>query len=402
MRFIVNREALAEALDFMSAIAMKKHQKAALTAVKIVARDKQVEITATDHTISARWVLSEADVMEPGEACIPAERLAGLVGGSRDPVLTFETDAISSGIFMKGDKSNIRLFGVALSDFPAVDEYTPNAADLAVDTEVLAGMIKKVKYAASMEPHRYAINSVLFEPTKNALTLAATNGHAREAFVRGDVINGMQAPGMTVSLRSVALLEQLLTEKAICRIRTRGFSVTFAIFPTAESAVPTVVLTAALVEGTFPPYLDIVPKTFTRKAVLNRSTLVWAAKQASRLTNEESQTIRLAFTADNVQLSSRAPERGEATIDVPAELEGEPVEIGLHAEFLLESLNAMQGDRLTIEILSPLKPVKLTCDPHAVAIIMPANLAAAAVTNAARKSATTSGFPSDSHFPRGK
>src|SRR5204862_7118020 len=92
-------------------------------------------------------------------------------------------------------------------------------------------------------------------------------------------------------------------------------------------------LSSNLVEGTFPPYEEVIPKDQDKKIVFDRDVLSSAVRRAALLTNEESRGVRLQFKGKSKQLelSSRAPEVGESHINVDiASYEGEDVEIGFN------------------------------------------------------------------------
>src|SRR5690606_12139044 len=78
------------------------------------------------------------------------------------------------------------------------------------------------------------------------------------------------------------------------------------------------VLTSNLVEGTFPPYEEVIPKDQDKRVAFDRDVLASAVRRAALLTNEESRGVRLKFSGaeKQVELSSRAPEMGEAEVRV--------------------------------------------------------------------------------------
>src|SRR5690606_17520727 len=97
------------------------------------------------------------------------------------------------------------------------------------------------------------------------------------------------------------------------------------------------VLTSNLVEGTFPPYEEVIPRDQDKKVVFDRDVLSSAVRRAALLTNEESRGVRMKFSSADkqVEVSSRAPEKGEAHIDVPvSSYEGQDIEIGFNPSFI--------------------------------------------------------------------
>ena len=102
--------------------------------------------------------------------------------------------------------------------------------------------------------------------------------------------------------------------------------------------------------------------------------LLSAVRRAALLTNEESKGVRLAFGAGTLSISSRAPEMGEAKIDLPVEYAGEGIEIGFNPVYLMDALKVADQETLTFEIKTPNKPGLLKSGPGFLYVVMPVNL----------------------------
>ena len=85
--------------------------------------------------------------------------------------------------------------------------------------------------------------------------------------------------------------------------------------------------------------------------------------------------MRLSFTEDKLTLTSRAPEMGEATVEVKLDdYQGDPVEIGFNPGFITDALNVVDGGPITIELKGPNKPGVLKTGNDFTYVIMPVNL----------------------------
>jgi DNA polymerase-3 subunit beta len=129
------------------------------------------------------------------------------------------------------------------------------------------------------------------------------------------------------------------------------------------------------VEGAFPPFEDVVPKEQDKKVSFDATILISAIRRAALLTNEESKGVRLSFADDKLTLTSRAPEMGEATVEVKLDdYQGDPLEIGFNPNFITDALNVVDGGTVVIELKSPTKPGVLKTGPDFTYVIMPVNL----------------------------
>jgi DNA polymerase-3 subunit beta len=374
MKLTVRRESFAEALAFASNIVKVRTPKPALTAVRLTAKDKHLSLVATDMEMALRWPLVDVDVIAPGEVLIPADKLSSIVNSLRsDDTLTLSADEGSQILAVQGKWSNFKIFGFLPAEQPAVDEFKPDDSDLLFDGPRLARMIEQTEFAVAKEATRFTLNALLFESVNDGLTLVATDGH-RLSMVRHTTGGKVKVPAAwPIPRRCVMLLTQLLADPdANCRIQSsRGYA-TFVVQDSGDA--PAIMLRTCMVDGTFPSYKHIIPREFDRKAIVGRDILEDSVKQAMLMTNEESKGIRMSFGEKGLQISSRTPERGEATIDVGAEFSGFPIDIGLNPKFLLDVLGTVVAEKVTIEMNGPNKPMKITSDPDAVSIIMPVNL----------------------------
>jgi DNA polymerase-3 subunit beta len=129
------------------------------------------------------------------------------------------------------------------------------------------------------------------------------------------------------------------------------------------------------VDGNFPPYKDVVPKDGDKKASVSTDLFISGVRRAALLTNEESKGVRMAFAPGGLTLRSRAPEMGEAEINVDlAEYAGEPLEIGFNPGYLLDALKVVDENQVQLEFNAPNKPGVLRTGPNFLYVIMPVNL----------------------------
>ena len=137
------------------------------------------------------------------------------------------------------------------------------------------------------------------------------------------------------------------------------------------------VLASNLVEGAFPPFEDVIPKDHDKKVTFDRDVLTAAVRRAALLTNEESRGVRMSFNGENkmVELTSRAPEMGEADIRVPVNAyEGDDIEIGFNPHFITDALKVITEPEVVMELKAPNKPGLIKSGNDFVYVVMPVNL----------------------------
>ena len=369
MKVLCERAALVDALNVVSGVVPNRTPTAVLRCFKLTADEGLLVLGATDLQVAMRLGVEQVDVEQPGEALIPADKLTQIVRACDDPTLTIETE--EQAVHIRGADSHFKVFGYEPSEFPPI----PPFGDATVDCEILAGdlrrLITRTLFAAAAEHSRYAINGVLFERDGKSLRLVATDGR-RLAMAKGNCLTGEGESSCIIPSKALKLIAKLVDDPdAPVRIAVEENQIRLSVGEGPDAAM----LSSTLVEGAFPPFEDVIPKDQDKKVSFDAATLASAIRRAALLTNEESKGVRLNFADDTLTLSSRAPEMGEATVEVKVEdYQGEPLEIGFNPGFITDALSVVDGGKITIELKAPNKPGVLRADGEFTYVIMPVNL----------------------------
>lgn len=365
MKVICDRGALVESLNLVGGVIVSRTPKPALTCVKLTAQEGGLTLLATDLEVAVRITTPRVEVQEAGEALIPADKLSQIVRESIDSTLTLSIEGDVAHI--TGQDSRFKVFGQPPADFPPLPDFTGDA-DFEISAADLHRLIAMTIFATARENSRYAINGVLVEREGNKLVVVATDGH-RLAMARGSCKAATsETRAAIVPTKALNLLLRLFDDaEQTVKVKIVDNQILFA---TDEA-----MLSSNLVEGNFPPYKDVIPKDGDKKATLDTDVFISAVRRAALLTNEESKGVRMAFGESGLKLSSRAPEMGEAEIDVEVpEYVGDPIEIGFNPTYLLDALKVLDENRVQLEFKAGNKPGILRTGPNFLYVVMPVNL----------------------------
>ncbi len=374
MKVICDRAALVDAVNTAAGIVASRTPTPVLKCLKLTASNAEpagLVISATDLEVGLRLGVAEVDVVEEGEAAIPADKLSQIARACDDPTLTIETD--DHAVHIRGSGSHFKVFGYDPKEFPPIRDFSDATVDCEINARVLQTLITRTLFAAAVEHSRYAINGVLFERSGSKLRLVATDGR-RLAMATGPA-EGTDDRSCIVPTKALKLALKLVDDPdATIRMAIDDNQVLFA-FGGGDTPGETAVLSSNLVEGAFPPFDDVVPKEQDKKVTFDAATLGSAVRRAALLTNEESKGVRLSFDSDKLTLTSRAPEMGEATVEVKLDdYQGDPVEIGFNPGFITDALNVVDSGPITIELKGPNKPVVLKTGNDFTYVLMQVNL----------------------------
>ena len=370
MKVICDRGALVESLNLVGGVIVSRTPKPALTCVKLSAGGEGdgaggLTLAATDLEVAIRLTTPRVEVQDSGEALIPADKLQQIVRESIDPTITLDTEQDVAQI--TGQDSKFKIFGQPPGDFPPTPEFKGDP-DFEISAADLHRLIAMTIFATARENSRYAINGVLVEREGNKLTVVSTDGH-RLALARGTCKNANdESRTAIVPTKALNLLLRLFDDaEQMVKVKIVENQMLFA---TDEA-----MLSTNLVEGNFPPYRDVVPKENDKKATLNTDLFISAVRRAALLTNEESKGVRMSFSPEGLTLSSRAPEMGEAEINVALpQYQGEAVEIGFNPTYLLDALKVLDENEVQLEFKAANKPGILRTGPNFLYVVMPVNL----------------------------
>jgi DNA polymerase III subunit beta len=353
MKVICDRGALADALNLVNSVVLSRTPKPVLMNVKLTTQEGALVLAATDLEVAVNLAVNQVEVADEGAVLLPADKITAIVRESVDPTLTLETDENAAHI--RGTDSHYTIFAQGVEEFPPVEPFSGQA-----DFEINAGQLR--------ETSRYAINGVLLEREGKKLNMIATDGR-RLAVARGACNTAAKdAATCIIPTKALSLLAKLLDDSnEAVKVKVAGNQVHFG----TDRAT----LTSNLVEGNFPPYKDVIPKDHDRKATFATDVLASAVKRAALLTNEESKGVKFSFTSQQLKLSSRAPEMGEAEVNVPAEAyTGEPIDIGFNPQFVTDALKIIHADQVNIELKAPNKPGTLRVGSDFLYVVMPVSL----------------------------
>lgn len=392
MKVICDRAALLNAVNLVSGAVATRTPRVQLTCVKLTATKAggtgELVLAATDTEIAIKLSLSQVDVIKPGEALIPADKLRQIVSAEEtEQTLTLETDGEACHI--KGGDAHFKVFGYQPADFPPIPDFAsvvagkgdqPKAkAVLTHAAGSLGSLVSRTLFATARENSRYAINGVLVKRDGKRLEMVATDGR-RLALSRASLTDKGEKDAKPISCivptKGLSMLQRLIADNdEPVQVAITDNQILFS-FGTAASP-GRAVLISNLVEGSFPPYEDVIPRDQDKKVVFDRDVLASAVRRAALLTNEESRGVRLSFSkaGKQLELSSRAPEMGESEIKIDiSSYEGDDIAIGFNPSFITDALKVIAEPEVIMELKAPNKPGLIKSGTDFVYVVMPVNL----------------------------
>jgi len=370
IKAVCERDALVEAMALITGVVAGRTPTPALQCVRISGQDGRLTLAATDGEVSLTLTIDRVDLENSGEVLVPADKFSQIARSCDDTTLTVIGDGDMLNV--RSSDSRFKVFGFPISEAPEILTFEEFEQDFSIDGTTFRGLMERTVFAAATDHSRYAINGVHLDLNGSQIRLVATNGH-RLALSMGPCDNNCEKADCIVPTKAMTLLKRLLHDDGgTVSVKIDNGRI---IFRVDNGAGCTSTLTSNLVEGTFPPFEDVIPKDLDRKAVVNKEALHKAVRRAHLMTNEESRGVRLIFDGTCLKITSRAPETGEAEIEVPIDsFTGDKLEIAFNPVYIMDALKVVEGDDVTIELKKSEKPGLIRSGNNFVYIIMPVSL----------------------------
>lgn len=351
MKLKVNRQEMQKALQNIQGIVEKKTTMPILSHFLLKAANT-ISIMATDLDIAFTGPLN-AEILERGSLCVPARKLFEIAKEVEDDILLESQE--NNWLKVSSGNSTFKLMGLPEEEYPKLPDIS-RSEELNIDAQVLKNMIEKTVYTAGDNDTRCALNGLLFHfiPKERHIELAivGTDGH-RLAFITKELSGELSEEKKFILPKKAAIeLRRLLEETEVEVIM--GLNKNHMFF-----TIDDIVLTSRLIEGTYPSYEQVIPQGNDKKATIDKVIFSKALRRISIMSAEKTNAIRFDLEQGKLTLSSINSDIGEAREEITIEYKGNPFTIGFNARYLLDALQAMDGESVGFEFQDPLSPTLL-------------------------------------------
>jgi DNA polymerase-3 subunit beta len=342
MRFTISREKLQEALAAVAPSVPGKTTLPVLANILIETSERGIRVSGTDLDIAVTTEVA-ADVESGGAITLPAKKLAEIARELPPAPVKFAAVGEQRGTLECG-RSRFKLLGLSKDEFPAFpgvkfqDGWKVRSSDL-------QKLISHTAFAVSTEESRPILNGVLWELRADRMRMVATNGHRLAKIELGLKDAGGPSADMIVPPKALEQVRRLFPpdeELEIARGENHlGFRSPF-----------TSVFTR-VIEGPYPNYDQVIPRDNDRVATADKASLISALKRMSVVASDQTHRIRLSFNAGMLKFSVQTPDLGEAQDELPVRYDGDPLDIGFNASYLLEILRYMPTEEIRLTFKAP-------------------------------------------------
>ncbi len=338
MKIKLSRDVLLKPLTQVGGVVERRQTLPILSNVLIKIENSELTITATDLEVELKAKTKiESDVEQ--EFTLPARKLIDICKAlPADSDL--QIDLNKERATLKSGRSRFTLSTLPAQDFPAI-EANIGSEQFSIPGNVLKRLIEKTQFAMAQQDVRYYLNGMLLEVKEGKIRTVATDGH-RLALSEADYDNTLDIE-IILPRKAVLELGRILTDSEE--------SVQIEISSNhAKIIVGNISFTTKLIDGKYPDYRGVLPRSTDNKIEANREEMRHALQRASILSNEKYRGIRFKVSVNRLELLAHNPEQEEAEEEVAVEYSGDDLTIGFNVGYLIDVLSAISSEKVHIEL----------------------------------------------------
>lgn len=355
MRVTVKQEHLARGLDIVSRAVSSRSTLPILGNVLVQTDGGRLRLSATNLEIGINcWIGARVD--EEGATTVPARLFTDLVKSLPPDQVSLEYVERNKTLNLRCMRDEAHIKGIDAADFPTVPIYEEDGG-LHLEADTFRQMVEQVSFAAAVDDTRPILTGVSAKFEPNKLTLAATDGF-RLSVRTAELEHGLAQPlSVIIPARALSELARIAADQeepiAVSIARNRNQ----ILFHLAN-----VDLVSQLIDGNFPDYNQIVPKSHNTRAVVDTRAFLAAAKRAALFARDGANIIRVKLEPGEggelgqMTVSAVSTEYGDNVSQVDAAIEGQPIEIAFNAKYLQDALSVMEAQQVNVEMGTPSSP----------------------------------------------
>ena len=346
MNFIVSSSYLLKNLSSISGVITSNPVVPILENVLFEIENGNLLITASDLQTSVMVEL-QVESKENGSVAIPAKILIDTLKNLPEQPVTFSIDENNYNIEINSDNGRYKLAGENSADFPKVPEIS-DGYSFTVNANILALAIGNTIFSTSTDELRPAMTGVFFRLSSNSCTFVSTDGHRLVKYIRTDISGDEVDHDMIIPRKSLNLLKTIIPSDDKNDVNIE-FNASNAFFSNDN-----IKLVCRLIDERYPDYENVIPSDNSNSIEVDKSEILSSLKRISIYANKTTNQVRLKVSGSEILISAEDLDfSNEANERISCEHDGDDIEIGFNAKFLIEILSNIHSDKVIFKLSEP-------------------------------------------------
>lgn len=346
MKFVVSSATLLSHLQAISRVINAKNSLPILDCFLLDLKGNVLTITAADNETRLETKVEVNSSEGEGSLAINAKNLLDPLRELPDQPLTFDVNDETLEVYIYYHNGKYNFVGLKSDEYPQPKELKESALGIEISAETLYNGINRTVFATADDELRPVMNGIYFDITADDLTFVASDGHKLVRMTHTDV-KGEGRSSFILPKKPANLLKSLLPkESGMVEVKfdENNAYITMSNF----------VMICRFVEGRYPNYNSVIPQNNPNNVTLDRLALLNALKRVSVFSNPASSLVKLQMSEDKIVVSAQDIDFLTSAEEViPCQYNGNVMNIGFKAVFLIDILNNIPSSDVKIELSDP-------------------------------------------------
>ena len=358
IHFSINKNLFLQALNTTKRAISSKNAIPILSTIKIDVTNEGITLIGSNGQISIENFISQKNedagllITSLGSILLEASFFINVVSSLPDVTLDFK-EIEQKQIVLTSGKSEITLKGKDSEQYPRIQEISASTP-LVLETKLLKKIINETAFAASTQESRPILTGVHFVLSQHKeLKTVATDSHRLSQKKLTLEKNGddfdVVIPSRSLREFSAVFTDDIETVEiffANNQILFRSENISFY---------------TRLIEGNYPDTDRLIPTDFNTTITFDVVNLRQSMERARLLSSAtQNGTVKLEIKGGVVSAHVHSPEVGKVNEEIDTEqVTGDDLTISFNPTYLIDSLKALNSEKVTISFISAVRPFTL-------------------------------------------
>ncbi len=347
MKFTVSSTRLLSQMQALSRVIAPKNSLQILDSVLFDLNGNQLTLTASDSETTVITTI-EVEGEGAGKVAFQAKILTDTLKEFPEQPLTFEINDHNFGLNIKSANGNYNFVGANGNEYPELTQQQELNHTFTLAAPVLLNALNKTVFCTADDELRPVMNGVFFDLATDKITLVATDAHRLVRYTNLTA-HTEEPTNFILPKKPASVLTNILAKEE------GDVTITFGEKNARFEFGQTVVL-CRQIEGRFPNYNAVIPQNNENKIIVDRHTILNAAKRVAVFANPGTSLIKLALKENQITISAQDIDfstSAEETIE--CNYTGREMNIGFKSTFLVQILNAIASSEVILQLADPSK-----------------------------------------------
>ncbi|MCD6521873.1 DNA polymerase III subunit beta [Candidatus Calescamantes bacterium] len=342
MRVKCERDQILKGISFCQGVISTRTTLPILSYVLMKAEKNTLSLYATDLEVGVETRIN-AEIVEEGSITLPGKKMLELIREFPSGIITLSSE--NNLVTIRNENIWIKMISLPQEEFPAFPEV--KGREIKVNGKILKKMIKKTSFSVSHEETRYMLNGIYTTVFEKLISMVSTDGR-RLSLITQELENVVPTE-----------VEAILPLKA-CEQLTKIMEDDEVLIVWGDKQIkftqPGVSLVTRIIEGEFPDYKSVIPKSFKGEGHIDKTKFQESIRRAYILTKEKALSVRLSLQEGKMKITTRVPDQGESNEEMEIEYSGEAMDIAFDPEYLLDVLRVLDCEKIFFGVNGPEDP----------------------------------------------